>query len=398
MKYALENGIINLSYVQDKYEMSKREELLSKHKWAISQGKDGYWRTYLPDENKGRKMIKKKSREQIENEVIKYLKEQNENPTINDIFTEWNDRRLKLGKIRHSTHTRNQQVFNRHYKDKFGQNQIKQVNPNDIIEFLEEQIPKHHLKSRAFSNLKGITTGIFKYAKRNGLISFNIEEVFYDLDVSEKEFYINEEKEYDQIFNEEEMPLIIKALSEDKKNILSLGLLLMFATGVRVGELAAFKWDDWDGCSIKVLRTETRYKPENSKWEYEIVEFPKTPAGIRSAVVPPHCLWIIKEIRKLNPFGEFMFERIDGSRIKTYSFRRKLSRICKKISISPKSPHKIRKTYASILLDNHISEKNIIELMGHTDISTTKKFYSKNRRSDQKKAEILETIPEFQII
>ncbi len=36
---------------------------------------------------------------------------------------------------------------------------------------------------------------------------------------------------------------------------------------------------------------------------------------------------------------------------------------------------------AEILLDNQIPDKNIIELMGHTDISCTKKFYSRNRKS-----------------
>ena len=56
LKFAIENGMIDLSYIQDEIAMKKREELLKRHKWAISQGKDGYWRTYLPDEKNGRKM------------------------------------------------------------------------------------------------------------------------------------------------------------------------------------------------------------------------------------------------------------------------------------------------------------------------------------------------------
>lgn len=49
LRYALENNIIDLSYVQEKIEMAKREELLEKHPYKISQGKDGKWRTYIPD-------------------------------------------------------------------------------------------------------------------------------------------------------------------------------------------------------------------------------------------------------------------------------------------------------------------------------------------------------------
>ena len=117
LKFAVENGIIDLSYVQEKYEMNKRKELLSNHKWAISQGKDGYWRTYLPDEEKGRRMIKKTTQKAVEDEVVSYWTEQLENPTIQEVFEEWNDRREALKKISPSTHLRNTQVFNRHYRE-----------------------------------------------------------------------------------------------------------------------------------------------------------------------------------------------------------------------------------------------------------------------------------------
>lgn len=82
LQFAIESGMINLSYIQDKYEMNKRAELLSKHKWAISQGKDGYWRTYLPDEKNRRKMVKRKTQKDIENLVIKYICSQEENDKI----------------------------------------------------------------------------------------------------------------------------------------------------------------------------------------------------------------------------------------------------------------------------------------------------------------------------
>ena len=74
LKYAIENGMIDLSYIQDTIAMNKRAEMLSKHKWKISQGKDGFWRTYLPDPEKGRKLIKKKSREDIEETVVLFYK------------------------------------------------------------------------------------------------------------------------------------------------------------------------------------------------------------------------------------------------------------------------------------------------------------------------------------
>jgi hypothetical protein len=55
LKYITENGMIDLSYVQEQIEMKKRKDLLKRHSYKIYQGKDGKWYTYLPDENKGRK-------------------------------------------------------------------------------------------------------------------------------------------------------------------------------------------------------------------------------------------------------------------------------------------------------------------------------------------------------
>lgn len=41
---------------------------------------------------------------------------------------------------------------------------------------------------------------------------------------------------------------------------MNLGIMLMLVTGIRVGELAALKWDDYDGNGLKIRRTETRYQ------------------------------------------------------------------------------------------------------------------------------------------
>lgn len=395
LKYALEHGMINVSYVQEQVEMNKRKKLLDKHPYKIWEGKDGKWYTYLPDEKKGRILKKRSSQKRIEDVVVEYLKEQLEDPTFGEIFEEWNDRRLRLKKISAATYQRNVQVYNRHFSD-FGNKRIKGITPEEIDDFLEEQIPKHNLKAKAFANLKSITRGTLKYAKKKKFISFSVIDMLDELDVSDKDFSPATNALDDEVFNEKEMPMVIEYLESQERTLLNLGILLMFVTGVRIGELSTFKWEDWDGCAFHIFRTETRFKGENGKYVYEVKEYPKTPAGLRPVVVPPHCLWIVKEIKKLNPFGEYVFEK-DGVRVKTYSFRKKLYRVCNDLNIKKKSPHKIRKTYASILLDNQIPEKNVIDLMGHTDISCTKNFYSRNRKSNEKKAEMLDQIPEFHI-
>ena len=95
LKYAVENGMIDISYVQEQIKMREKEKLLSKHPYTISQGKDGKWRTYFPDAEKGRRMLKRNTREDIEKEVLLYWKEETENPTIKELFYEWIERKLE---------------------------------------------------------------------------------------------------------------------------------------------------------------------------------------------------------------------------------------------------------------------------------------------------------------
>lgn len=45
LKYALEHGMINMSYIQEQIKMNKRRELLEQHPYNIWEGKDGKWRT-----------------------------------------------------------------------------------------------------------------------------------------------------------------------------------------------------------------------------------------------------------------------------------------------------------------------------------------------------------------
>jgi len=79
----------------------------------------------------------------------------------------------------------------------------------------------------------------------------------------------------------------------------------------------------------------------------------------------------------------------------TNQIRKRLYQICKKLDIPLRSPHKLRKTYGTILLDNHVDSKVIEKQMGHTDISTTELHYHRDRKRAQQKREIINSITEL---
>lgn len=392
MQYAVENGMIDLAYVREQIEMSKRDELLKQHPYTIWQGRDGVWKTYLPDQEKGRVLRKRSTEKEIKDVVIEYWKEQAENPTIEEVFDEWNDRRLELKKVCEATHLRDKQTFNRHFAE-FGKRKIKSINPLEIEEFLERQIPEYNLTAKGFANLKCITRGMLKRAKRRKLIDFNVTESLQELDTSDSDFRKAVKEDYEEVYNDNEMQIMMQYLIENL-DMFNIGILLMFVTGARVGEIVTLRHDDFDGCSFKVRRTETCYKVDG-KYVYRVKEFPKTQAGVRTAIIPDEYKWLVEKIKWLNPKDEYVFIK-NGRRINTQSLRRRLIRICKKLNIYPKSPHKIRKTYASILLDNHVDSQLIIGQMGHTDVACTEKHYHRNRKDIQTKRDIISSIPEFQ--
>ena len=392
LKYALDNGILDLDQVQKQMEENERKEILKKHVYSIWEGKNGKWYTHLYEDGV-RRLIKKNTKKEVEDEVVSYWRTKIENPTIKEVFHEWNDRRLELKKISPSTHMRNEVIFKRHYTV-FGEKRIKTVKEDDFEDFLERQIPEQNLTAKAFSNLKTITRGFLKRAKKRKLIDFNVEEMLQELDTSDSDFKKVVKEDYEEVFDENEMPKIMRYLIEnlDMQNV---ALLLMFLTGIRIGEVVTLKHSDFTENSFKIRRTETRYK-KDGKYIREVKEFPKTQAGVRTVVFPKDYGWLIEEIRKINPSEEYVFVK-NGNIISAHSIRRRLDRICNKLYIYHKSPHKIRKTYASILLDNNIDRQFILGQMGHTDVMCTENHYHRNRRDMERKSELISSISEFRL-
>lgn len=397
LKYAIENGIINLSHIQEQIEMNKREEILKEYRNSIWKASDGYWKIRMTyDETGQRKMFKRKCKQDLEDLIVKTHREKIENPKVKTIFEEWAQRKFDLKKISVQTYQRYHQDFVRFFGT-LGEQKIRNLEPGDISNFLEEQISKHNLTAKAFCNLKTITRGTLKWAKRNKLIDWNVQELFYDLDVTDKSFKKIIKEDSKEVFNDAEMRRVIEYLKENQ-DMVNLGILLMFVTGLRVGELSTLKWEDWDSNTgiVRIRRTEVRHY-ENHKGIFEVKDFPKTEAGIRNVVIPQGCAWIIQKLRNMSVFCEYIFFT-DGHRINTYSFRNRLRTVCKNTGCVQKSPHKIRKTYCTILLDHSVDNQMVISQMGHSNISCSETYYHRDRKNLQKKQKIMDSIDEFMVV
>ena len=94
--------------------------------------------------------------------------------------------------------------------------------------------------------------------------------------------------------------------------------------------------------------------------------------GIRTVILSKDALDILQKIKtKYEDGSDYIFY----NQMHSGAFTNRLYRICDKLGIKKRSLHKLRKTYATKLINANIPESIIIGQLGHTDISTTRNHY-----------------------
>ncbi|MCM1201401.1 MAG: site-specific integrase [Bacteroides fragilis] len=373
--------MIDINDVQNSMEAMKREELLKQHTYEMWQGKDGKWYTYLPAKNGGRMLKKRKNRKDLENVLIEYYKSRKE-VTLGDVFQEWVSQKLKYGEIQKQTFDRYTTDFHRFFDNTdIAQKDIRKITEDDLELFIRETIKSKNLSHKSYGGLRLLIVGIFKCAKKRKYTEISITQFMGDLDLPQKCFVRRTAKDKESVFTDDEVAKISRYI-EENPSLINYGILLAFQTGVRVGELCTLKYSDIHDNKLCIRRTEVRYRGKDGKYVFEVRESPKTEAGNRDIILNSDAQKTLREIRKINPFGEYMFMS-DGKRIKEKAFSVKIVKICKYVGIKERSMHKARKTYATKLINGGVDESIVIQQMGHTSIDCTKNYYYFNNKSDE---------------
>ena len=373
LRYAVENGIIDIDTLQMKVEMNERKKYLEMHNHSIWEGKNGYYYTKIDEEDR-KKLVKRKTKEALETAVVNHYKSKVKEPTVEAVFQQWIEKKLEYKEIQNQTAERYIIDFNRFFEPcGFSKRKIKFIKEIDLENFVKTSIAENQLTSKAYGNMRTLIYGIFKYAKKCGFTDISITSFFGDLDISRKAFTKNRKSDEQYVFTEEEMRNLTNDLWENP-TIGNLGVLFAAYTGMRVGEIVALKWEDIRDNYIYVHRNQIRYRNENGDYVYEIRDTPKTEAGIRKVIMVESLSPVIRKLRAMNPFTEYVFQRGEKP-ITKYVIQMSLYRACERIGITRRPMHSLRKTYATRLINSHIDDAIIINQMGHTDIKTTRNYY-----------------------
>ncbi len=382
LNYAMQNGMIDFNTIQKQIEMNKRKEYLEMHKSKVWQSTDGKWYTFLPDfrKEKGRRLLKRGTQEDLEDCIVEFYKEYEEPQTLEKTFWEWINKKLKFGEIMKQTADRYESDFYKYFSG-YEQRVINCITTDFLEDFIIDNIKKYNLKSKAWSNLRTITRGMFLYAKKKGYTNLDIVTFFAELDISRKMFNHDKKPIENVIYTEKETEVIVK-YANTTRNLNDIAILFAIYTGMRVGEIVALKWEDVSEEYIHINRMQERFKNENGKIVYQIRDFPKTEAGIRDVVIIPELKAVIKKLKSINPFTEYLFEK-NGECIHKHSVCTRLYCLCDKFGFPHKGMHAFRRYYATRLINAGVEEAIITSQMGHTDFKTTKQHYYKNNNEKE---------------
>ena len=231
---------------------------------------------------------------------------------------------------------------------------IKEVNHQMMRTYLVELMESGLENSSVNRKLSSIKT-FYKFLRRQGYITVNPAQKVKS--VKQKKVlpqFVPEQQLWDaSIFNEIDDEFI---RCQDE-----LILELFYQTGIRLSELINLKESNVSSNQIKVLgkRNKERIIPIGSKLFDLINQYQQVKVGL---VVAGEFLMLSKTGKKLTP--KFVYNKVN-----LY--------LGKATNLSKKSPHVLRHTFATHMLNNGASLETIKKLLGHTDLSATQ-IYTHN--------------------
>ena len=134
----------------------------------------------------------------------------------------------------------------------------------------------------------------------------------------------------------------------------------LYSTGIRVSELVGINFGDIDETGQAII---IRGKGRKER----IV-----PLGSHAMAAIEHYLQMMNTHNVTNETGEPVFINKHNTRLSTRSVRRNVSKYLEKVGLDPViSPHTLRHSFATHLLDNGADLRSVQELLGHQSLSTT---------------------------
>jgi len=273
---------------------------------------------------------------------------------------------LQATKIRKHTLERSKAHYKNHVFPYFGTRLIETLKPIELERWQSDMLQKY--KPSTVQKFRSILYSILEKAVDNDIIRKNPLER-----VTAPKVMLNLQDDESSVdpFTEEELQRILEHANEYNRNHYMKNIIrLMYATGMRPGEIVALRWSDIDFERKTIQVSKTRIRNEDGAT--------KTRASNRFIDMLPLAEKALKDQYEHTKAYEHIF--INSKKQPFYShdvIGVNFQRILKNAGVKARVLYNLRHTFASQLISKGADIVWVSKMLGHKDVSITLKIYTK---------------------
>ena len=317
-----------------------------------------------------------KTADELWKKAYEYLYGLSAKPTVNDYYQKWREARL------HDIDIANYSVYCDDYRYKkyiighgIAKKQIDHVTPADVKKFLKEITAGRQITRKEMRSVKSILNSIFSLAMDMGAIEFNPA-----IQVKTNDLKCKAVNNRSKVYTEEERRKLLEYLDAlPVQTAYTLAIALMFCLDIRIGELKALRWSDYDRSKKTIyIHNEivTRFDENGVRKQVELTHTKAGEGGDRVQRLSPRALQILEKAQELNPdHGDEDYilpaNCEQKTPIYTNRFNQRLRQLCTRAGINYYSSHKMRFYAVAAQARAGVDIDTIRYNSGHLHLETT---------------------------
>lgn len=353
---------------------------MARHGEKIRKRKDGRWegRYKVGNDKNGKTLYKsvygktytevKEKLKNVETLTENMLITKTKNFNFSYVVNEWFSS-VKLN-LKKSTIHKYEYLISKHIVPDLGKIPITELESNIINSFAERKLEKGSLHSSNGLSKSYVRTMMLIIS---ATIKFAAQEGWCK-NISSKIHKPSQEKKELQILSSLEQLSLEKKLLEELSTT-SIGMLITLKTGLRIGELCALKWDDFDFTNniLYVRSTVSRIKNPAGKGTVLIIDVPKTSSSIRAIPFSNDLKSILANAKKRSNSCYVVSDKSDFLSPRTFEYR--YHKFMQQHQFPKLNYHALRHSFATRCIEYGVDVKSLSEILGHSNVSITLNTY-----------------------